>query len=282
MPRQARKESRSNIYHVMLRGINRQVIFEDNQDRYYFMTVLKKYREVSLFNLHAFCLMPNHVHLLIEPTEEPLETIFKRIGVSYAGWYNKKYERVGHLFQDRFRSENVETDQYYMTALRYIIQNPVKAGIVDHPGKYPWSSYRAYEIGKGSLTDTQYALNLFGSRENLVSFLTQAHDDIVMDEEQFDKRLRGDLEKEIMLRITRCDSVAAFQQLDRSLQEEYICELYQEQLSGAHIAALTGVPRSSVYRIIKASRPIPDADSQHYNLREPEISEFEFNINEVW
>ena len=130
MPRHAREKSQSNIYHVMLRGVNRQIIFEDDRDRQYFMTAMQRCKEVSRYRLHAFCLMPNHVHLLIEPAEEPLETVFKRIGVSYANYFNKRHERVGHLFQDRFRSENVETDEYYMTALRYILQNPVKAGIV--------------------------------------------------------------------------------------------------------------------------------------------------------
>ena len=110
----------------MLRGINQQVIFEEDDDRRFFLHTLKKAKEASGFKLYAFCLMTNHVHLLIEPAEEPLEIVFKRIGTRYAGWYNRKYERVGHLFQDRYRSEKVETEQYFLTALRYIIQNPMK------------------------------------------------------------------------------------------------------------------------------------------------------------
>ena len=94
----------------MLRGINRQSIFEDDEDRFQFMTVLTRYRELSDFRLHAFVLMSNHVHLLIEPAGESLDRIFKRIGTSYAVWFNRKYERAGHLFQDRFRSEAVGTD----------------------------------------------------------------------------------------------------------------------------------------------------------------------------
>ena len=81
MPRTARKISRSNIYHVILRGINRQTIFEDDGDRHYFMTVLQYYKGISGYKLHAFCLMGNHVHLLIEPAGEPLGQVFKRVGV---------------------------------------------------------------------------------------------------------------------------------------------------------------------------------------------------------
>ena len=141
MPRTARIKTESNIYHVMMRGINRQDIFEDEEDRYRFMTVLGRCKELSEFKLHAFVLMSNHIHLLIEPVGEPLEVIFKRICTSYAVWFNRKYMRAGHLFQDRFRSEGVGTDQYYKTVLRYIMQNPIKAGMVSSMEQYRWSSY---------------------------------------------------------------------------------------------------------------------------------------------
>lgn len=165
MPRTARKVAGSNIYHVMLRGINRQNIFEEDEDRIRFLNTMVRYKELSGFKLHAFVLMSNHIHFLIEPADEPLEIIFKRICTSYAVWYNRKYQRAGHLFQDRFRSENVETDQYYMTVLRYILQNPVKAGMVSNPGDYRWSSYPAYEKRRGALTDIQFAEDLFGNSE---------------------------------------------------------------------------------------------------------------------
>ena len=251
MPRQARKESGSGIYHVMLRGVNRQVIFQDDEDRIRFLTVLKNVKAVSGFRLHAFCLMPNHVHLLMEQAGEPLGTVFKRIGVSYAGWYNKKYDRVGHLFQDRFRSENVETDQYYMTALRYILWNPVKAGMVSAPGRYRWSSYLAYEKGTGSLTDTEYAERLFGLRERLMGFLREDSKEAVMDEEAFDRHFRDDLAAETFRRITNCESASGFQKLEESWQKAYIRELYLENLTTVQIARLTGKPRSNVCYLVK-------------------------------
>ena len=101
-------------------------------------------------------------------------------------WYNRKYQRAGHLFQDRFRSENVETEQYYKTVLRYILQNPMKAGLEKRPGSYRWSSYLAYEKGRSLLTDTQYALDVFGSRETLLEYLAENNNDSVMDEEDHD------------------------------------------------------------------------------------------------
>ena len=278
MPRKARRESRSRIYHIMMRGVDRQVIFRDDEDRSWFLTAVKQSKMTDHFKLHAFCLMSNHVHLLMEQAEEPLETIFKRIGVSYAIWYNRKYERVGHLFQDRFRSECVETEQYYRAVLRYIIRNPVKAGMVSQPGMYRWSSFLAYEKGSGSITDTQYALDLFGSRDSLLGFLDEAGNDAVMDEEVFDKRLRNELNKETMKRITQCDSASEFQKLDLSLQKEYARKLHQENMTPGQISVLTGMAKSTVYRAVKDFDSIQIPEEQTILLRETEALDFE----EIW
>ena len=130
MPRQPRRKSESGIYHIMLRGINQQTIFEDDADYRRFLDTLEKYKAVSGYTVFAYCLMSNHVHLLLKVADEDLDMIMKRIGGSYVFWYNWKYSRRGHLFQDRFKSEPVETDPYFLAVLRYIHQNPVKAKIV--------------------------------------------------------------------------------------------------------------------------------------------------------
>ena len=98
-----------------------------------------------LCTFYAYCLMSNHMHLLIQERDEPLSDVIKRIGVSYAHYFNKKYERNGHLFQDRFRSEPVDSIEYFVVLLRYIHQNPLKAGIVERTEYYHWSSWKEYE-----------------------------------------------------------------------------------------------------------------------------------------
>ena len=113
----------------MLRGINQQDIFEDEDDYLRFLAIIRECKDISKFELYAYCLMTNHVHLLLKTGEEPLELIFKRIGSRYVYWYNLKYQRIGHLFQDRYKSEAVEDDAYFLTVLRYIMQNPMKAGM---------------------------------------------------------------------------------------------------------------------------------------------------------
>lgn len=144
MPREARRKSTSGVYHVMLRGANRQEIFHDDEDRMKFLDILKKYKGITKFSLYAWCLMDNHVHLLLREGEEELATTMKRVGVSFATFYNWKYQTTGHLFQDRFKSENVETRSYFLTVVRYIHQNPVKAGICSHVHEWKWSSCAGY------------------------------------------------------------------------------------------------------------------------------------------
>ena len=153
MPRRARKESGTGIYHVMMRGINRQDIFEDEEDYVrmlsYLQQMLEQYDEQGnrlppLCTFYAYCLMSNHVHLLMRVNHKDIGSTVKPLAVMYAMYYNNKYSRSGHVFQDRFKSEPVNDMPYFVTLLRYIHQNPVKAGIVNRVGNYPWSSWKEY------------------------------------------------------------------------------------------------------------------------------------------
>ena len=140
MSRQSRKESGTGIYHVMMRGINHQKIFNDEEDYFQFITTLDRMRfryddEGSPCGsncvFYAYCLMSNHLHLLIRERGESVGETIKRIASSYVFYYNRKYGRDGHLFRDRFKSEPVNDMGYFTTLLRYIHQNPVKAKIVE-------------------------------------------------------------------------------------------------------------------------------------------------------
>ncbi len=138
MARHARIISETGIYHIVQRGADRRLLFSDDYDHMKFLSILRKSKQESDFFLYAYCLMSNHFHLLLKQNSDPLELIFKKIGCSYVYYYNLKYELHGHLFQDRFRSEAVETDEYFLDVLRYICQNPVKAAICKLPEEYNW------------------------------------------------------------------------------------------------------------------------------------------------
>ena len=143
MPRQARRKSHSGVYHCMLRGINKQDIFFDEGDYSEFQNIIRKTKKIFFFKLYSYVLMPNHIHLEIKVEHQRLSPIIHSMATSYANYFNKKYERVGHLFANRFQSKNVEDSYYILNLIRYIHQNPQKAGISE-VDKYSWSSYSEY------------------------------------------------------------------------------------------------------------------------------------------
>ena len=283
MPREARTKSRTNIYHVMLRGINQQVIFEEDDDRRFFLHTVKKAKEASGFKLYAFCLMSNHVHLLREEGSEPLEIVFKRIGSGYVKWYNEKYKRTGHLFQDRFRSENVEDERYFRTVFRYILQNPVKGGMAFLPGRYRWSSYLAYERSAGTLTDREYPERVFGGRDNLIEFCNQENDDTAMEENDYAWRIRDDEAIGIMNRISKCESVTEFQLLDRDLQKIYVREMYLEKLSQNQISRITGMSKKTINKAVHDIDPRQLSEWLSLKFHEADESAFDHGMKEeIW
>lgn len=153
MPRQARQRAESGTYHVLLRGVNKDAVFLEDEDRAWFLRSLLLTKEASGCVVLAYCLMTNHVHLVVQTPVEPISEVMKRLGVRYVGWFNRKYGRVGHLYQNRFASLPVEDDAYLVTLLRYVWNNPVKAGLVVRAEDYPWSS-RSPLRRDGHLVDT--------------------------------------------------------------------------------------------------------------------------------
>lgn len=127
----------------MLRGINKQDIFFEEKDYLEFKNIIKKTKKNFLYQLYSYVLMPNHIHLEIKDENQKLSRIMHSIATSYANYFNKKYERVGHVFENRFLSKNVEDNHYILDLVRYIHQNPVKARISEM-NRYKWSSYLEY------------------------------------------------------------------------------------------------------------------------------------------
>lgn len=247
MSRRAREQSASGVYHVMLRGINRQVIFEDEEDYEKFLQVLQDCKSVSGFKIYAYCLMSNHVHLLLRtgPGGEGLEQIFKRVGVRFVAWYNRKYGRSGHLFQDRFKSEVVNDDSYLFTVLRYIHQNPVKAGLCKKPEKYLWSSYPVY-LGGGPLCDTPEVLKLLAPNPGqAMAELQRLHAEnvqtVCMDIEQEQRPSDAEI-RALLLNLCGTDKTAKLQALPIPLRDAAIAALKEQRASLRQITRLTGWP----------------------------------------
>ncbi len=170
MPRIARIKGEYQTYHVILRGNERKNIFISDEDKVRFLDTLGRMKEKYNFKVEAYCLMDNHMHLLIDDNGNDISKIVKSINISYVYYFNHTYKRVGHLFQDRFKSEIIEDDKYLLSVSAYIHNNPVKAGIVKVPQEYKWSSFNHYflrEKSRKELVDIERVLGMFSSRKKL-------------------------------------------------------------------------------------------------------------------
>jgi putative transposase len=144
MARKPRIHYPGAYYHVILRGNARQDIFFDDSDRSRFYFLLHEGTERFGHRIHAFCLMTNHIHLIVQVADKPLSRIMQNLSFRYTRWVNWRQNRAGHLFQGRYKSVVVDGDDYLLELVRYTHLNPVRAGMVKTPSEYRWSSHAAY------------------------------------------------------------------------------------------------------------------------------------------
>ncbi len=164
MARPLRIEFSDALYHITARGNERRSIFESDHDRNQFLQVLTQTCEAHNWICHAYCLMDNHYHLLIETPDANLSRGMRDLNSIYSQRFNRIHSRDGHLFQGRFKSFVIEKETYLLEVARYIVLNPVRAKMVSHPKEWKWSSYRAtagYRKPHKSLT-TDWILEYFG------------------------------------------------------------------------------------------------------------------------
>jgi putative transposase len=166
MARRPRLEVEGGLYHLIARGNNRQNIFHSDDDHKKFLSLVGAQKEKLKFYLYSYCLMTNHVHLLIERQADPIGRIMHRVLTGYSQYYNRKYRKVGHVFQGRHRSILCQSDRYLAELVRYIHLNPVRAKMVRKAERYPHSSQRAYlGMEPAGAVDVDPVLRLFGARK---------------------------------------------------------------------------------------------------------------------
>lgn len=253
MPREARRISQTKIYHIMIRGINQQNIFADDEDHKKFMDILDRYRKKIEYEIYAYCLMGNHAHLLIKEGKEVLSNTMKRIGTSYVCWYNWQYNRKGHLFQDSYKSEPVLDDAYFLAVLRYIHQNPLKAGLTNHIESYKWSSYTEYPI-EPKMVNIKFALALFDKEkdkaiEGFKRFNTQLNSDQCLEVTEKRKTLSDKKIRQLVLNKFDID-VALFHNAPSQTQTKIL--KYLKELDGSslrQLSRLTGFTVNKIFRV---------------------------------
>jgi putative transposase len=166
MARRPRLFAAGILYHVIVRGNQRQKIFTSDSDYRAYIERLARYRKKYDYVLHAYCLMPNHVHLLVESSEHPLAKFMQGVQQSYSQYFNLKHRKTGHVFEGRYKAILCQKDEYLLQLIRYIHLNPVRAGMVRSPERYRYSGDHAYLQGKATeMIDPGTVLSMLGGRQ---------------------------------------------------------------------------------------------------------------------
>jgi putative transposase len=210
MGRPLRVEYAGALYHITSRGNERRKIFLEDGDRKKFLEILGDYNDRYGILIHGYVLMDNHYHVILETPRGNLLKVMHGINGRYTGYFNRKYGRVGHLFQGRYRGIVIDKDSYLIPLSRYVHLNPVRAGVVERPEHYRWSSYRGY-IGRGrecewlecSWVLSQFGRDRNGARRKYKEYVEQAlkekvenplerlHGQVILGGEEFVNRVKG-------------------------------------------------------------------------------------------
>jgi REP element-mobilizing transposase RayT len=175
MARKPRIEITGGLYHIITRGNNRRRIFRSRDDHLKFLAFLEGQKAKRPFYLYAYCLMPNHVHLLAEMLDDPISRVMHGLLTAYSQYHNRKYKKVGHLFQGRYKAILCQSDRYLGELVRYIHLNPVRPKIVARPEDFEYSGHRAYlGLDRSGLVDAEPVLRHFGAnRKRAVDMYSQ-------------------------------------------------------------------------------------------------------------
>lgn len=251
MPRKARQKSASGIYHVVIRGADRQLLFEEESDYQKYLEILKHYKEKYSISLYAYCLMDNHIHLVLNIKLNSLEDIFRKINTCYAVWFNMKYQRTGHLQQGRYHSEPIEDERYFLTAIRYVHQNPLKAGMEKMVGEsYCWNSFYEYVHQKFDLIDSKFVFS-FISPSAFIEFNKMKNEDTCLEIKKKVHRFPDDVARDIVLSFSKCGNCTEIANLNPDKLRECIIFSHEKGVSIRQLNRITGKSIGAIERMVK-------------------------------
>lgn len=258
MPRMARRKSSTKVYHIILRGNAKQDIFLDKQDYCKFVKEICNTKEKYQYKLYAYCLMTNHVHLIIYDEYDNFSKSLQSLTISYSSYWNKKYERVGHLFQNRFLSKNVETGEYLKNLCRYIHQNPSKSRIAKME-EYKWSSYKEY-IKDSKIIEERQILALFNkNKQDAVRDFIEFHKANIEQENWNDfmeyemvEKLNDEQARKYLIEILELKNIQELMNFSVAKRNEILKKLKNIRgIPKLQIARLTGLSAKMVERATK-------------------------------
>jgi len=250
MARNPRQFSASGFYHVVCRGNGKQLIFEDDEDRSRFLGIYASALSEADMSSIAWCLMGNHIHLLVRDDTLTLSSMMQKVLCGYAKRYNSRTKHVGHLFQERFYSTPVEDDECLLMTARYIHQNPLKGGL-SATLDYRWSSYGEY-LGRPGVTETSILLDLHGSVEGFVAFNNDA--DRTCYRFEGSSRIPNGEVLGFARQVLGEVNPASLKTIERPRRNSLCMRLHDAGLSARQIERLTGIGRGTIEYVIGHAR----------------------------
>ena len=251
MPRKRREYSLTGIYHVIFRGNGKSDIFYDEEDRCVFLDRIKYTMKKYNYEIYSYCLMSNHVHLVIRVKDKILSKSMQNLEVRYSIYFNKKYNRVGHLFQNRYYSQKVENLNYFLTLCKYVHRNPEKAGI-EQTDKYKWSSFNEY-LNNERIINKKILLYYYNNDINKLKKDTLTNNDLddIYNYSEFE--LKGKLSdselSEIISKKYDLKNASDISEFSKDIRDKIIKEL--RNIKGTGVTQLSRVTRISSYYIKK-------------------------------
>ena len=246
MPRQARNLKKYKMYHIMVQGINREFIFNDDMEKEKYIEIMREklgdYHSIII----AYCVMINHAHFLAySENDREISRLFQRVNCTYSNYYNKSKNRVGYVFRDRFLSKEIFNEAQKIKCIRYIHNNPIKAKIVKNEEEYLYSSYREFKNRKSGLIDFSIVGRMINIDEIFVDDKDEEKDkDIFLDVKEYDK---NDFEDNYLHSI---DLNELKQDKERLKQEIKKCRI-KMKVPVAEISRIFKVPDKTIYRWLK-------------------------------
>ena len=240
MPRTFRFKSEEAIYHIMCKSITEVDLFKDTEDKKKYLLLIKKYKILYNFKLYGYCLMDNHLHLIIDANGADISKIMHGINFSYAMYFNKKHKREGHLFRDRFKSIIVTNERYLMTLSLYTHNNPTDISqYKDCPEKYAFSSLSIF-LGKGrdsfKLVDYRFIMSLFGNnlksaRKNYYNLIFRCNKERLKQEIEFeDEKTEYRSERKILVRNFKSEDIIEFIASKLNISKVHLYMKYSRKL----------------------------------------------------
>lgn len=256
MSRQKRQLSQNGLYHIIFRGISKQNIFEEAGDYAKLKEIMKKALNETNAEIYAYCFMTNHAHLFLKENNlGDISKIMTKILSHYATWFNIKYLRSGPLFDNRYKSEPVEDERYYLGLVRYIHQNPLKANIVDTLDKYPYSSYCEYINNKPEMSNIDFTLDMLCEhRETAIAEFVELHNNDTGETFEISNSQRKSPEQ--IRRIIKTQTGGKEPWTIRDLHKEernlLIRKLvFEKKIPKSALERATGMSRGTIIRICK-------------------------------